>query len=78
MSLTTFVAIGVLVQFDIKGSKECLLRLMPEGLVRDGPNLFNLIWLSTWALVAALVGWALQSAIVMALSFKDEKRKSTP
>jgi hypothetical protein len=69
------VAIGLAVQFDIKGSKESMLRLMAEGLLREGPGLFFLAWLAVWGLVAAAVGWVLHSLIVIAIDSKHEDQK---
>ena len=65
LSALAFVAIGLLVQFDIKEEYESLIRVTAEAVVREGLQTGLLVLLAIWASVAAIIGWALQCVIVI-------------
>ena len=86
LSLAAFVSIGLLVHFNAKGAEESLLRLMAEalvGAVRQGFDAFIFIWIGAWALVSVVIGWFLQSIVVLVLDWRpvaeaDRKHVTTP
>jgi hypothetical protein len=79
MSAITFITVGLLVQFDVKGVNESLLHGMAEILLREGIfNTFVLVWLGSWSLVAVITGWFLQSLVVVAIDWRREKSKPMP
>ena len=82
MSVSAFVAIGLLEQFHVKGYNESLLRLLADEIVPllSGRESLQsaLFWarsLGTLMLVAAVIGWFLQSVVVIILDWRREKRK---
>jgi len=71
-STLVFIAIGLVVRFSIKGENQPLMRLMAEDVrlllsgreeVSEVPVLLS--WWGTWAAVAILVGWLIQSLMVI-------------
>jgi hypothetical protein len=79
MSVLVFITIGLLVQFDVKGVNQSLLRCMAEILFREGIfNTFMLVWFGSWSLVAVVTGWFLQSLVVMVVDWRRENSKPLP
>ena len=82
-SAAVFIAIGLLVRFDVKGVNESLMRLIAEDIGflfsgREGLGAvpFLALWLGTWIMVAALVGWLLQSVVVITLYPRNENSEA--
>ena len=80
MSIVMFFAIGFLVKIDNKGVDESMLSLFVgwiSVLVAGQEDLGVLpslaFSLATWVVVAATVGWFLQSVVVILLSRRYEK-----
>ena len=83
-SAMIFVTIGLVVRFDIKGDNQSLLRLIARSIMVlfTGRQVlsevaFLAVWLGTWVVIAATIGWFLQSVAVVIFSRKGKKSKPT-
>jgi hypothetical protein len=79
-----FVAIGCTVSLPIKGESVLVARRMLEmvsDLMSGREEVLALVpvglCIAMWMLVSAVVGWFVQSVIVMAIGSRDEKPKSS-
>ncbi len=82
LSILVFVAIGFLVRGDVKGEHPSLFLLMAWGVTRVFSANGGLealpavaIWLGTWLLASAVIGWFLQGVAVILIDWKHEKSK---
>jgi hypothetical protein len=52
---------------------------MAEEFIAEGViNASLLMWLVTWLFVAGIIGWFLQSLVVIILDWRHEKSKPSP
>ena len=78
LSVCAFVAIGFLIKIDVKGEDERILWLLPATVadaVRNGFGAFIFVWLGPWIIVSTLIGWILQSIVILVIDRKYEKSK---
>ena len=83
-SLAVFSAIGATVRVPIKGVNVLVLRRLAEILkdLVSGQEEFRallavFLYVAVWLLVAAIVGWFLQSLVVIIVSRNHEETKSS-
>jgi hypothetical protein len=80
LSILVFVAVGFLVRGDVKGEHPSLFLLMAWGVasVFSGSEGLDAVpavalWLGTWMLVSAVIGWFLQGVAVLFIDWRREK-----
>jgi hypothetical protein len=81
-SVGVFLALGLAIRFDIKGETFSLARLLLanasdlwSGRGDAAAAVFITLGLAIWIIIAAGVGWILQSVAVIFISRKREKSK---